>query len=337
MEIREAVKLIEDGVTDTLPERRELAVREKAEKKLTRVVGGFQFDDPQVVEQSVEAAKQRHRDTYDRYCGHCARLEDKLAGLGITAMAFVPSGYWAEITKAHRLVTVSPLLDGRVQVLLEVPHKIGRPIAERCDKLLTGLFSLTVIAAIVGVILAGAFSASGPVEAFGMFVRSPVSFFMYGGFALMGLVSFMKSWLISRALRNWLDTHTTFELVDAMTSYNHYAVSTWSAVRMPTPPADVVVLLRKLADANERFDVTAVPEALLFTPSLESLFMKGYHEQERLIEEERRRDPIITISQNGVTAILAQFGEFEWERRVIEDVLWSKPLPVADGRGHEYF
>jgi hypothetical protein len=54
--------------------------------------------------------------------------------------------------------------------------------------------------------------------------------------------------------------------------------------------------------------------------------LSGYATRERELVE-LARDPIITVSENGLTAILAQFGDFEWERAVVEEVVWSRPLP----------
>jgi hypothetical protein len=87
------------------------------------------------------------------------------------------------------------------------------------------------------------------------------------------------------------------------------------------------MLLRKLRDGGVSFNVTADPMALQLEPSVEQIYLSGHAvERQRILDESR--DPIITVSHNNVTAVLAQFGDFMWELEAVEDVVSSTPLPV---------
>jgi hypothetical protein len=317
MKFREALTLIESEVTDALPTRRLDEARSKA--KLERVVGGFKFDDPLAIEDKVAEAKKAHSYRFAEYFKNRDSLERKLQSMDVKPLAMVPSSYWNEITKRHGLVTVSPNLEGRISINHMRSYVIGEKAGHIFDKVSVISCSMAILSGMVAVF--------GLVN--GVFDKyTVVSLAFFTAVAIASVL--IKPRVVERKLKEYLSTCSRYDLLKTLTDAPFGQSTSLATLRLPNPPDDVITMLRKLWKANQRFEVTAEPAALLLEPSPEKLFMNGYVAEVKAIREARDADPIITISRNGVTAVLAQFGDFKWERAVIEDVIWSKPLPALD-------
>jgi hypothetical protein len=81
-------------------------------------------------------------------------------------------------------------------------------------------------------------------------------------------------------------------------------------ITFPKPPADVEAVLRRAREHGYELKVAAVPDAVRidfasFVSALQSAIEK---------------DPVVYVEKNGATAIIAQFGEFQDEKRLVEAV-----------------
>lgn len=108
----------------------------------------------------------------------------------------------------------------------------------------------------------------------------------------------------------------------------------WATVRLPDPPKEVADVLMKLAGQTAMYwEVAAEADAISFTESIDQLREKANAAQKRLDEirraeeEARRRDPIIYLPGKHATVIVAQFGDFALEKKVVEDVLTRDRIP----------
>jgi hypothetical protein len=92
---------------------------------------------------------------------------------------------------------------------------------------------------------------------------------------------------------------------------------------LPTPPEDVVDTLRKVA-GMDKLKTAVVPNGFRFAEPPSSYFRKDINEHIRGVQQRYNRqvwlDPIVYVEYEGTTAIVAQFGEFPVERKIIEQV-----------------
>ena len=99
-------------------------------------------------------------------------------------------------------------------------------------------------------------------------------------------------------------------------------------VKFPKPPQSVKETLLKVHKANLKTMLTADKGAIkLETDVFALLLSKVKEEQKKAAEFERRRlailaaDPIIWIQEGSCVAIIAQYGNFPVEKKVVEQVL----------------
>lgn len=313
-----------------LPAKLEEEAIRKAEAGATRVVGGFKFHDSAWIDDKLREAKEARLYDVSKFEEKKKAITEKLEKIDIKPLAVVPANHWDEITKLHDLVTLSPSLDGKVSVGGEVAHQAGSGVGDRIDVAASSF-------AAVGSVLAfgrGFYIGTGS-DSLGQFMLSiAVDSWMHAAFFLLAtsilITSVVKPYFLGRVLDRWIETHSYADLLRAVTEGRSYSGHR-AVLRLPDPPADVVSLLRKLVAANWQFEVTAEAEAIALNPPARDLFHASYKIREQELEA-LRRDPIICVREGSVVAVLAQFGDFEWEKAVVEDVVWSKPLP----KSHEY-
>jgi hypothetical protein len=95
---------------------------------------------------------------------------------------------------------------------------------------------------------------------------------------------------------------------------------------LPTPPADVIETLMKAQSLV--LNTTAVAEAVSFKETPTQLMRR---ETARREEEARQRalaamDPIISHDHGSATAVIAQFGEFPIEKKIIDAIVATGDL-----------
>jgi hypothetical protein len=334
LHLNDMALMVEGASMDAaLSPRHEADVLQEANKLSNRTVGGFSFIDPRWVEEQVQNARETREHNVKSFRERRAALIEKLAGFSIKPLAVLPAKYWDEITQQHGLVTLCPNMDGKVRVSRDVSHRVGAAAGNMGDTL-AGIFMSVGVLATLALALMNMVSADSVVGFMYICLTSPL-FVAAMAFTIFGTVGIykMRDWRVQYVLKNWIKTHTRAQLIQAVTArYDDYSYHT-AMLRLPDPPADVIELLRKLRSANLAFEVTAEVDAVCLNPSPEQLFCEGYKIREEQLRTERA-DPIIVVREHdhngnptGVVAILAQFGDFAWEKKVVDEVVWSRPLP----------
>ena len=101
-----------------------------------------------------------------------------------------------------------------------------------------------------------------------------------------------------------------------------------ATVVLPLPPADVAQTLARAATTGYTLHVAAVPEAISFKETMAEL--RARETARRKAEEARRlaaqRDPIIYVEEGSAAAIIAQFGDFPIEQKVVDAVIASDDI-----------
>lgn len=92
---------------------------------------------------------------------------------------------------------------------------------------------------------------------------------------------------------------------------------------LPPPPADVNAILLKLHKSKEfksKLRVAAVADAVRFDPPLRTELV-DFNKTQTVHEISLRQDPIVYIDRDGVTAIVAQFGDFPIEKATLDALI----------------
>ena len=313
---------IASNINPEVPPKIAKMIIENATRDSIQNIGGFPLTDPLLVQDRMYQANEIRLKAIETFNSEKDYLKKKLQKIGIdNYLAIVPTTYWKNICDAHNLETVEPDMKGLISVNTKVPYELIESAKKNWKRLSQGFGVLTLGTA--GLSLIAGYNYG----------------FKYWSFlAIISLGLGFLTWVIERigvmkgksAIRKYLKTTTYQKLVHELLSL-HGIDYRWSTNKvkliLPSPPIEVVLLLRKLRDTKETFRVTADPLALQFDPSVEALYLRGHTIEQRRIELERL-DPIITIEHNGATAVLAQFGEFQWEKKVVEDIISSVPLPI---------
>lgn len=327
--IEETLEMVAN-VPQSVPEKVAEKIIAKATKDSVQNIGGFPITDPMLVQDRLNEAKAKRANAIFTFIKDKDTLKDRLAHhLGIDKyLAIVPTTYWKNICDRHNLETIHPDLQGRLQVNTKVPYELTEK-AKRYWDIASCIFGvLGFVFGVAFVIMALPLPPPRPVNS-GLPSLSSMAYITLAFGFLSWLTHYNGKRLGKKAVRNHLRKTPYATLVrDMFTPTNDYRWSTGAAAQLilPSPPPDVVLLLRKLRDHSETFTVTADPRALQFNPSVHDLYLRGHAiEKDRIAQE---LDPIITIAHNNATAILAQFGDFKWEKDVIEDIMSSLPLSI---------
>jgi hypothetical protein len=102
-------------------------------------------------------------------------------------------------------------------------------------------------------------------------------------------------------------------------------------VILPTPPKDVQAVLVQLSRHTEfNARTAAVPQALAFNPPLSSLMRDGIKAQQEEAARIRalQRDPIVYVLRDGVVAIVAQFGDFPIEQKIVDHLTKNEVIEL---------
>lgn len=307
-----------------IPPRIAKTITAKALHDSIQNIGGFPVTDHLLVQDRMNIAKAQRAMAIAAFESDKTNLLERLSKMGIADyLAIVPTNYWKNICDRHGLVTIKPNMDGMVSVNTKVPFQIAADV-QKYWSTAGNIFGVCAVACAIVTFVLWLFEV--PFALLGVAGTLTATFTC---FMLNCALNTIGKWLGTRSVRNYITVTPYAKLVtDLVTPTDEYR---WSNSRaqliMPAPPIEVVLLLRKLRDARELFTITAEPGALTFNPSVEKLYHRGYEiEMERIAAE--KRDPIITLTYNNATVVLAQFGDFKWERAVVEDVVSSTPLSI---------
>lgn len=319
-------------IKTVIPERIAEQIITTATKDSVQNIGGFPITDPLLVQDRLDHAKEKRLAAIKVFNADKECLKTKLSTIGIDKyLAIVPTAYWKNICDRHNLLTVNPDMQGKVQVNTKVPYEMTNVSKLRWNAA-SGVMGACAIVSTILVVIS-------------LLNSSAAYFTLFAGIAAtFGFVCWALSYIGDRRGQTAILRHlqnTSYEklISELLKPSRDYRWSSSAAhLILPSPPMEVVLLLRKLRDARESFTVTADPKAFQLMPSVETLYMKGHAiEKERIRQE--NIDPIITIQHNNAVVVLAQFGDFKWELDVIEDILSSTPLPIlnsGDDSRHYY-
>lgn len=327
--LNDTLEMISD-IKQPVPERIAKEIIATATKDSVQNVGGFPIVDPLLVQDRLYAAKEKRSAAIRAFEADKEGLKTKLKTLGITEyLAIVPTAYWKNLCDRHHLQTVQPDMSGRVQVNTRVPYDLTEAAKLRWNAasavMGAGAALFTILAVIAFLNVA--------TDYFAFFMAMAVSSGLISGG--LGHVGTRRG--KTAILRHLMNTPYEKLIAELLTPTRDYRWSTLAAnLILPVPPMNVVLLLRKLRDARETFTVTADPNAFQLMPSVETLYMKG-HAIETWRKTQERLDPIITLSNNNATVVLAQFGEFKWELDVIEDILSGTSIPLTQQSDRQYY
>lgn len=323
--LTEVLKIAEDVHTD-LPAPILCKIENEAKVAASQNIGGFPIVDPLHVEDCIKNAKWQRSLAITEYKESREKAKAHLQKLGIDKyIAIVPTLYWQKLCDCHHLITVHPGLHrGDMSVNTKKVYDITEKARHYWDTA-AGIFG-----GCAGLIALGTFA----IQFFGQFFdlhKSLLGSAAVGGLiTLSGLSFLIAQYLGKRAVMNHLAKTSYGDLIRELLHYEpyNYLHSHQAKLILPSPPEDVVMLLRKLRDGNQGFSVTAEPEALQFSPSVEELYRNAHAlTKERM--REMAHDPIITIYFGKATAVLAQFGDFNWEKKVMEEIIGNSALPIS--------
>jgi hypothetical protein len=295
-----------------------------------RRIGGFSVPDP-----DLRAAKQNsYVQGIMSYASGRAAMLSTLEKAGITALAVLPKAAWDTICKRSELLTLSPDSEGHV-------YSSGAPFdnarKEANDTIQTfQAFQIAIGSVLCGVAFALAilsyndiayasiFSTLGHFTKFVllsalMSIPGLILNLILEGAMGIGSKLVYRRIVVGRLLKSFNFIQSVFDRTD----HGKYAFG----VTLPQPPKDVAEVLLKAAKvaAENRYEMrtAAVMEAVHFTPSIADVYHKN--DEVRSQEEEAARiaasrDPIVTLEKNGIVVVIAQFGDFPIEQKVLEEV-----------------
>lgn len=303
------------------------SVEARAAADAPQRIGGFSIVDPLLADDRLRQARAHRERAVAQFQKDKDQIRAELAAIGISEIiAVVPTAYWKCLCERHGLLTVAPGVRGRVTVSTKKPYDLTQAASRSWHQASNFVGALTFFGA--GLFFAIQFISqtfwpAETVRALAVIATAAaLSILLHKAGTLLG----------RRAVRRYLESTPYDALVrELVNSGYEYAFSPSVELMLPDPPLSVVMLLRKLRDANHAFSVTAEPAAIRFNPSVEELYLRGHEmESERMRKEAQwLADPIVTAERNSVTAVLAQFGDFQWEKSVIEEIVSTVPLPYS--------
>lgn len=303
------------------------AVEAKAAADAPQRIGGFSIVDPLLAGDRLRQARAHRERAVAQFNSDKDKIKAELAAIGISEIiAVVPTAYWKCLCERHGLLTVAPGVRGLVSVSTKKSYDLTQAASRFWHQASSAVGALTFFGA--GLFFAIQFFSQSLWSAGTMRAIAVIA----AAAALSLLLHKTGTLLGGRAVRRYLEATPYDALVrELINAAYEYSFSPSVELMLPDPPLTVVMLLRKLRDADRAFSVTAEPAAISFRPSVEELYLRGHEmESERMRKEAQWiADPIVTVESNSVTAVLAQFGDFQWEKSVIEDIVSSVPLPIC--------
>lgn len=310
--------------TTTIPPT---ALKKAAEKALT-VVAGFSLLDASEERRAVEESRNARLSALKEYREDRTKLVTKLMEQGITPLAIVPSVAWKRLCLMSGLFCLSP--DDRGDVYL------SSAVLDRFSVRAGHIHKDWVFSMIIASL------AMMPATYFLVFPWWAYLATFVGSFCLTIFLAWANDWdtsdlsdFFAKKLVNvqiWgFSWKPWAKILKEFFPDNISAPHGLSAkVVLPTPPqeiADTLLKARKL-----ELKVAAVPDAIAFSEAPSTILRREHRLRADKETQERRRirdlkkDPIVYHEHGSATAIIAQFGDFPMEKRVVDAVISSEHL-----------
>lgn len=286
----------------------------------TQYVAGFPVDNVTVPPRGFDDRRRSFRED-------SARLRGRLAASGVQPIAVLPAQWWHAMVDRAGLLDLAPDHEGKV------PLNADR-IAKRAMKGAASFVSFVVASTILVSALcyyAFVFRHGLSPYHFGraaVIVSGAAAFsaafwgFIVNGTPLGSYVSAGWSTLY------YMLTHRRTNVVRQMLEDGKTRGGRYVQVYLPKPPEEVTAVLKKCVGQPLR--VAAVPGAVGFSKSPGRLIYEAMRDERQ--EEDRRRremrqlDPIVYAESGSAVAIIAQFGAFPIEQKLVEEVVKSGSL-----------
>lgn len=292
------------------------AVRQSAAQAGIRNIAGFQVTDSAIVEKAINT----HLKTMKDYALNRAKLIDDLGKADIPVLATLPVAVWNKICTASGLLQFAPTQHGRVHVgnIADLAKQMYAT-AEN----ITGTTVMVAMFAIIGAMLSHFLPPATHILDWILFSclvamgGTIASIFTYG----IGFYSKIENAIFKLLVKR----HGEIGLMKLVRFHSNGYQNT--QLILPNPPEQVREVLFK-AFEKYTLKVAAVAEAVSFNPSLSDLVIASNDSRrsEEARQAEQRRldrllDPIIYTEQDGVVAVIAQFGDFPVEQALIDRLI----------------
>jgi hypothetical protein len=284
-----------------------LSVKTKVNAKHKKNIAGFEVIDDNRVQRSIA----EYIEQIKAYAVKRATLIDRLTKQGIPVLATLPNDLWHKVCDESGLHRFSPDGGGKVYVNIDTENKSNY------------VFASNVMAIIVSYIAAYAATTGFFAWVSGATFHWP----QYAIFAGISLITFTPiiflfgDSLTDMFLRMFIPSEKS--LLKSLI-FEDGVFSQKTELVLPKPPANVASVLLRASDKGYRLHVAAVSEAVSFNPPLRHMLFARIKETQALkkerarLERELRNDPIVYIEYDGITAIIAQFGDFPIEKTIVD-------------------
>ena len=307
----------------------------------TSVLAGITVRDETAHEQAISISIDERRKQLNRFRRERALAAKDLLKQGITPLAIIPNKAWEHICSRSGLIRLSPDEDGNVhmssKILMDFRARAALIVGAAEPIVGIGAFFIALILSIwLAVEQASGWGSRIGLVVIAVIVAGITSWVMHS--LLIGdnkrTLSYRKKLVQLQlwrfGLQPWEARLQALFPNGRSTSSDTEDNSVAIRLILPRPPADIAAILLKARDLDLK--VAAVSEAIMFAESPEHAFLRvheGLAETDR--EELRRyeemmRCPIIYIERGSAVAIIAQFGDFPIEQKVVDEVVSSEFL-----------
>jgi hypothetical protein len=278
----------------------------------TQYVGGFPIVTQ--VERNSGHWEQSKRD----YVQSAEILRNRLSQRNVTPIAIIPTAWWNAMTKESGLWTLRPDNEGTVGI--DPSDAVEQAEKSKIPALLWVFGNAALVAggALFYWDLPVTVSCIAMLYIIGVVATCGVTAALLGIFKKTGDRLNARWHAAVHVLR-----HGRAKVMGGML-VNEYRSHVRIAIGLPTPPADVVETLKRIAHLPN-IKVAAEPGAVGFAKSpttiISERILKNWDDERKEIERIRALDPIIYLEEGPAVAIVAQFGDFPIEKELVDRVV----------------
>lgn len=256
-----------------------------------------------------------------------AELRVKLMEAGVVPLAILPAKAWYELCDRSGLYLLFPNKHGGVALNSDVVQRLRAESATLVD---------WCVGVVVGFLVTAASYASLSYSSMDASVLATMALAL-GALAMwVGVRAscvLLKDRRFARNARDYLASRSWAEvLADLAPSRRIYGGNDWhqTKLELPAPPVSVAEILIRAQRGGLTLRIAAEADAVSFQGGVEKMLGDEYRRMLRA-EEAIRRDPIVFIDYGGkqatyvdnsaVIAVIAQFGDFPIEQKVLNEVV----------------
>lgn len=307
-------------------------------KGATLRIAGIETRDNSV----IEAARAKRLSEFRAQKEAEAALRKRFEDAGVAHIKIIPTKAWNALCARQGLKTVRPRNDGTICVSNDWLSGIDIEAEQALIKIPIYALGAGLLIGIVG----------------GLTVFGVSWYGAFGSLLVGASTSHIASQIAERgSFKEGMPTSTALRLTERRLIKKKLqgdALSVWTmllpehtepkkgvrvGIDLPPAPEDVQQNLIKAMQAGFNLTLHAEPAAMLLRETAPDAFISAreprYKAQDAKIDEAKRErerqkalrhDPIVTTGDDLVTAIIVQYGEFPFEKQVIDHVLSTEAL-----------